>query len=103
MSSDFRGILLKEAEDSFHIRCSEIVENLERLKSRLIEIANVGRWTLPIFVMGSETHYPEHEKDLDLLERCGLIKSKVRYSKHNAYREYTVTDEGAALAERLKT
>lgn len=103
MSSDLKAILLKQTEDDFHRECKQIVENLGRLKSRLIEIANLGRWTLPIFVMGSETHYPQYEKDLDLLESCGLIKSKVRYTRHNAYREYTVTNEGAALADRLRT
>ena len=74
---------------------------LERYKSRIIEIAKAGRWDLPIFIEGAETHYERDEKDLNLLERSRLIKGKMKYTEHNAYREYTLTEKGAELARKL--
>ena len=68
----------------------------------MIKIANAGRWDLATSVMGMETHHPEQEKDLDLLERCGLIESRIKYTKHNEYREYTITRKGQTIVKPVK-
>ena len=94
---DFNKILLEKVEEEYQKRRKRIVEHSEKLKSHLIRIAKAGRWTLTTSVMGTEIHHPEEEKDLDLLEKCGLIKSKVKYTKHNSYREYSITENGQAI------
>lgn len=71
------------------------------MKSLLIKIAEAGRWSLPTSVRGMETHHAELEKDLNLLEKCGLISYKVRYTKHNEYHEYSVTKNGQAVVRQL--
>jgi len=98
---DFNKILLEKVEEDFQKERKEVVERLEELKSLLIMIAKVGRWSLALSVMGMETHHLEQEKDLDLLERCGLIESKVKYTKHNEYREYSVTEKGQAIVKQF--
>lgn len=99
---DFNKILLEKVEEDFQREQKDVVERLEELKSLLIKIAKAGRWDLTTNVMGMETHHPMQEKDLDLLERCGLIESKIKYTKHNAYREYSVTEKGQAIARSLQ-
>ena len=98
---DFNKILLEKVEEGFQREREEIVERSEELKSLLIRIAKVGKWTLTTSVMGMETHHPEQEKNLDLLERCGLIESKIKYTKHNEYREYSVTEKGQAITRQF--
>ncbi len=100
---DFNKILLKKMEEDFQKERKKVVERSEELKSLLIRIAKAGRWTLTMSVMGMETHHPQQEKDLDLLERCGLIESKVKYSKRNEYREYSVTEKGQAIVRQFLT
>lgn len=90
-------------EEDFQKERKKVVERSEELKSLLIRIAKARRWTLTMSVMGMETHHPQQEKDLDLLERCGLIESKVKYSKHNEYREYSVTEKGQAIVRQFLT
>lgn len=100
---DFSKILLEKLEEDSRKERKEVVERSEELKSLLIRIAKAGRWTLTMSVMGMDTHHPELEKDLDLLEKCGLIGSRVKYSKHNEYREYSVTQKGQASVQQFLT
>lgn len=101
MSSELKNVLYKQAEDDYKRECREIEEGLERYKSHLIKIAQAGKWDFPIFIEGWETHREQDERDLNLLERSRLIKSEIKYTEHNAYREYRVTEKGAELASKL--
>lgn len=94
---DLNKILLEKIEEEVQEKRKEVVIISERLKSLLIRIAKARRWTITTNMMGTDIHHPEQERDLDLLEKCGLIKSKVRYTKHNSYREYSVTEKGQAM------
>lgn len=88
MSSELKNVLYRQAEDDYKRECKEIEEGFERYKSHLINIAQAGKWDFPIYIEGWETH---RERDLNLLERSRLIKSEMKYTEHNAYREYKVT------------
>ncbi len=101
MSSELKNILYKRAEDDYKRECKEIEEGLERYKSHLIKIAQAGKWDFPIFIEGWETHREQDERDLNLLERSGLIQSEMKYTERNAYREYRVTKKGAGLVRKL--
>ena len=96
-------ILLEGAKVEYQNEREQIVDRIEELESLLIKIENAGRWTLTTTVMGMETHYPRLEKDLNLLVRCELIKGQVKYTKHNAYLEYVVTEKGEAMVKHILT
>jgi DNA-binding HxlR family transcriptional regulator len=98
---DFKKILLEGIEEDFQKERRNVVERSEDLQALLVRIAKAGRWSLPTSVMGMETHHPELEKDLNRLERCDLISSKVKYTKHNAYREYVATEKGKTTVKQF--
>lgn len=104
MPPELIEIMLKRIEENAKQRIQEereeIVQRSEHLKFYLTNIAKIGKWSLPLSIRGMETRNPEHEKNLELLERCGLVKSRIKYTEHNIYREYLLTEEGAALIQR---
>jgi len=104
MAPDLTEIMVKKIEEDARTRtqqeCREIVQHSENLKQYLVTIAKAGRWSLPLTIRGMEINHPEHERSLELLERCGLVESKIRYTEHNSYREYTVTEQGIALIRK---
>jgi len=103
MSSELKVILLKGIEENFHEECNETIGRLEHIKSLLISNANTGSLRLPITVRGVEIRYPGCEKDLSLLERCGLVKSRIKYTEHSSHRVYELSEEGASLVRKLST
>jgi len=104
MAPDLTEIMTKKIEEDAQTRtqqeCREIVQRSENLKNYLVTIARAGRWSLPLTIRGMEISHPEHQKNLELLERCGLVESRIRYTEHNTYREYTVTEQGASLVRK---
>lgn len=101
MPSELREILIKSKEEEFRLECQEIVERVDHIRSLLIKIANNGNLQLPLTIRGTEVRFPEYEKDLNLLERCGLVRSRVRYTEHNSYRVYEISEDGASLVKNL--
>ncbi len=99
--SDLKIVLLKSMEEDYQLECREIQERLEGIKSLLREIAGTNGWKLPVTVMGMEMHYPDYERDLKLLERCGLLKSTVKFTERNSYRLYVLSEKGEALIKSL--
>ena len=99
--SDLKVVLLKSMEEDFQQECREIQERLDEIKALLCQIANTNGWELPVTVMGMEMHYPDYERDLKLLEKCGLVKSTVKYTERNSYRLYVLSEKGEALIKTL--
>jgi len=97
-------IILKQvAEEDYTSEKLDIEKNLLRFKSLLLEIAKAKKWDLAIWVEGTAVNDAEKvEKDLNLLERGNIVKGKMKYSEHNAYREYQLTKKGAELVEKLQ-
>jgi hypothetical protein len=102
MSSDLKIILNKVIEEDYKQKELEIEKELKRFKSLLQQIARVKKWDLSIWVEGSKIKGVEkYEKDLNLLERGNLIKGKMKFTEHNAYREYQLTKKGSDLTKKL--
>lgn len=101
MPAELKEILIKSKEDQFRLECEEIVKRVDHIKSLIMKIADNGGLQLPLTIRGTEVRLPEYEKDLDLLERCGLVKSRIRFTEHNSYRVYEVSEEGATLVKNL--
>jgi hypothetical protein len=65
-------------------------------------MAKTEKWDLAIWVEGTNVKDSEkYEKDLNLLERGNLIKGKMKFTEHNAYREYQLTKKGSELVKKL--
>lgn len=97
MTSKLKAALLQRIEEDFHEECQVIIQRLDHYKTLLKKIDNSGKFSLPITVRGTDVHHPEYEKDFSLLERCGVVTSRVKFTDHNAYREYVLTERGQAL------
>jgi len=97
MTSKLKTVLLQRVEEDFQAECQVIIQRLDHYKTLLKTIADAGRFSLPTTIRGTDVHHPEYEKDLGLLERCGVVQSRVKSTKHNAYREYVLTEKGQAL------
>jgi len=97
MTQKLKTALLQQVEEDFQAECQIIIQRLDHYKTLLNTIAKMGKFSLPVTVRGTDVRHPEYERDLNLLEKCGVIKSGVRFTKHNAYREYVLTERGQAL------
>lgn len=97
MTHKLKTALLQRVEEDFQAECQVIIQRLDHYKGLLLTIAKFGKFSLPVTVRGTDVHHPEHEKDLSLLERCGVVTSRLKFTKHNTYREYALTDRGHAL------
>lgn len=97
MTHKLKAALLQRVEEDFHAECQVIIQRLDHYKTLLKKIESSGKFSLPITVRGTDVHHPEYEKDLSLLERCGVVTSRVKFTDHNAYREYVLTERGQAL------
>jgi hypothetical protein len=103
MSSDLKDTLDKVVEEDCAQKELEIERGIERFKFLLFKIAEAKKWDLAVWVMGEDVQdVAKYEIDLNLLERGNLIKGKMKFSEHNAYREYTLTKKGSDLVKKLK-
>jgi hypothetical protein len=101
MSFDLKEILRRVVEEDYESEKEEIEDRLDRYKSIILKIAKDKTFDLAIWVEGSETQFQQSEKDLNFLERGNLVKGQMKYTHHNAYREYRLTKKGAELATKL--
>lgn len=102
MSSELMETLHKVAGEDCESRIAAIDEGLNRYKSLILQIAKAKKWDLLVWVEGQELEdLKTYEEDLNMLERGNFIKGKMKYSEHNAYREYELTKKGEDLAEKL--
>jgi hypothetical protein len=102
MSSDLKSILDKVVQEDYQRKEQEIENRFERFKALILEIAKAKKWDLAIWVEGSKVKsVEEYERDLNLLERGNLVKAQMKFTEHNAYREYQLTKKGSELVKKL--
>jgi hypothetical protein len=102
MSSELKTILEKVAEEDYEHEKTLIEERLEHFRSLLLKIAKARNWDFPVWIEGAEpADLKKYEADLNLLERANLVKGQMKYTEHNAYREYRLTKKGEELAKTL--
>lgn len=94
-------MLIKRIEKDYQEECCSIEKRLDHIRTLLLTVARTGTWRLPIAIRGMDAKFPEYEKDLNLLERCGILRSRIKHTEHSSYRVYEFSDEGAALAKTL--
>jgi len=101
LSSELKKALHKFVDEEYKRKISEIDEGLKRYKAILLNIDNSERFEVVIWVEGMDTE-SQQKKDLNLLERSGLVQGQNRYEEHNAYRRYMLTDKGRQLTKKLQ-
>jgi DNA-binding MarR family transcriptional regulator len=100
LSSELKSILVSITEEEYKNKLKAINNNLERFQELLLKIFNQKKLHLTLWVVGEDTHW-EVEKDLDLFEKAGLIIGEMGYSDQSGYREYTLTNKGKKLVQKL--
>ena len=101
MAADLKTILLKLAKEDYKKAVSQIEKRVDRCKSLILEIEKSGKWSLSIWIEGSDTGKKEELDDLQMLERSNLAKGDMKYTHHNLYREYELTEKGIEVAKKL--
>jgi hypothetical protein len=101
MSVEFKTILLKLAKEDYKNAISKIEKGVGHYKSLILAIEKSGKWDLPVWIEGSDAGSEEDFNDLQMLERSNLIKGNIKYTHHNLYREYELTERGIEVAKKL--
>jgi adenine-specific DNA methylase len=100
LSAELKSILADVIEEEFQNKLKDVSNNLGRFQELLLKISRQKKLHLTLWVVGEDTHWGV-EKDLDLLEKADLIVGKMGYSDQSGYREYTLTDKGNKLVQKL--
>ena len=100
MSSELKSILIDFVEEECQNKLKDINNNLERFQELLLKISRQKNYHLTLWVVGEDMHWGV-EKDLDLLENADLITGEMGYSDQSGYRNYTLTDKGKSLVQKL--
>jgi adenine-specific DNA methylase len=100
LSAELKSILADVIEEEFQNKLKDVSNNLGRFQELLLKISRQKKFHLTLWVVGEDTHWGV-EKDLDLLEKADLIVGKMGYSDQSGYREYTLTDKGNRLVQKL--
>lgn len=100
MSTEIKQILVGIVEEEYRNTIEDINNNLEKFQTLLLKIYKQKKFRLTLWVVGEDTHW-EVKKDLDLLEKAGLIFGENGYTDQSGYREYKLTDKGFKLVQKL--
>ena len=100
MSIELKSLLVDTIEKECKNRLDDIKNNLARFQEILFKISEQKKYKLTLWVVGEDTNW-EVEKDLDLLEKAELIIGEMGYSDQSGYREYSLTEKGKKIVQKL--
>ena len=95
-----KSLLVDTIEKECKNRLDDIKNNLARFQEILFKISEQKKYKLTLWVVGEDTNW-EVEKDLDLLEKAELIIGEMGYSDQSGYREYSLTEKGKKIVQKL--
>ena len=102
VSSELKEIFEKLVKEKCRNNAREVEERLRNCNSLLIDIAKHKKLEFPIWIEESEENeFKQQEKDLDLLEKSGLVAGQTNYTARTPYREYEITSKGTELVKTL--
>ncbi len=102
MSLELKSFLNEVALEDNKREKAEFEEGLNRYKSLLLKIAVEKKLDVLTLFEGVEYHNKNKMAgDLKVLEKAHLLTGQTKYTHRNAYREYTLTQKGVDLAEKL--
>jgi hypothetical protein len=100
LSSELKSVLVEVIEEECQNKLKDVNNNLGRFQELLLKVSRQKKFHLTLWAVGEDTHLGV-EKDLDLLEKADLIIGEMGYSDQSGYREYTLTDKGNRLVQKL--
>lgn len=100
MSIELKSLLVDTIEKECENKLIDIKNNLERIQKLLLKVSEQKKYKLTLWVVGEDTNW-EVKKDFDLLEKAELIIGEMGYSDLSGYREYSLTDEGKKIIQKL--
>lgn len=100
MSNELKSLLVETVEKEYKNRLIYIKNNLARFKELLLKVSKQKKYKLTLWVVGEDTNW-EVKKDLDLLEKTQLIIGEMGYSDQSGYREYSLTEKGNKVIQKL--
>ena len=102
MSSELKMILNTVALKESELRGIDFDKGMDRYKYLLKKL--VKEKTIDVLYTVEGAVVPDLDmtrEDLKVLEKANLVKGQTKYTHHNEYRQYELTEEGAKLAEKL--
>ena len=102
MSKDLKSMLSKVAEEDNKREEKEIAQGMQRYKALLLKISKEKTLDVTITVEGTpKEDISKNQQDLSILQRANLVKEQTKYTHHNVYRQYELTQKGTELVEKL--
>ncbi len=102
MTQELKKALQEVAEEDCKRERATLEEDFERYKLLLIKIAELRKFDLLTKFEGtSQNEKNTDEIYLNTLEHAKLVKSQMKFTHRNAYREYELTEKGSEIVQKL--
>ncbi len=104
MSAELKARLDRITEENCKKEDTKTELNVPRATELLLKVKQMEKFDLLLFMEGTKQIENENdEKIFGQLERSNLVKGETKYTGHNVYRQYQLTDKGAEVAQQLAT
>jgi hypothetical protein len=102
LSTELKSRLAIVAKENFDLEQQQLEENIPRIKDLLLKLAHLKKLDIVVLMEGTKPlELNRDERDLVALEKANLIKGTTRYTDHNMYRRYELTEEGEEVAKQI--
>jgi microsomal dipeptidase-like Zn-dependent dipeptidase len=101
MSTELKHLLYHHICREFEELSEAIGENISTYAETLLKVSERESRSVMMSFQGTDTTDPAL-KDLDLLEKAGALKSEMKFTEHNIYRIFTLSERGKALVNKLE-
>ena len=101
MSTELKHLLYHQVCREFEELTEAIEQNLTRYAESLLKVHERGSRSVMIAFQGTDTADPAL-KDLDLLEKAGVLKGEMKFTERNIYKIFSLTDRGRTLVNKLE-
>jgi hypothetical protein len=102
MSTELKHLLYHGICNEFEESLSKIEAGVSRYGKLLLKIQKLGAWSAAIVVEGEDTK-DQTINDLVLLEKSGILESKMKFTHRNIYRVFALTERGKNLVKKLES
>ena len=101
MSTDLKSLLIKVAEKECADKVKNVKDNLNDLQNLLLKISEQKKYDLTLWVLGEDIDW-KIEQNFEILDKAGLITGKMKFYDQSGYLEYSLTDKGKKLVQKIQ-
>jgi len=94
-------MLIEAAENECQKKVKAVKDDIVTFREFLLKISEEKTYHYTLWVLGEDTDQ-KNKMYFDLLEKAGLIRSKKGYSDQSGYLEYSLTDKGENMVQKIK-